>query len=159
MKRMPHAIRPPNAEAIAAAMNKYDMRNPISSRLYLFERNISPCASYNVKPNLPISQHQRQARKQKPLKQPQQETTNSQSGKVPHEPIRETNDSPAKCRRGNDSLKTEPLHDQRGGQFGEDVQRVEEGDGRVELDAGQVDVGDHALRCGVAYVAFIERFL
>lgn len=157
MKRIPKAIKPPNALDIAAATSLFTLevsprpneRTLGDCRLLLSKATLTEQIA-NPQPDLialiPIREHQSKAREQEAFKHAQEHATRGQLAKVGHEAVAQTHDAPAEGGGGDDAVEAEALHDQRGRELSQDVQRVEEGDGGVELGPLEAQVADHALR-------------
>lgn len=106
MNKMPQAMRPPNAEAMAAEIVMKDIRSPISSRLYLEQMSaFETPANERQWMHPPVRQHQSQAWEQESFKHAQEQPADSQSRKILHKAIREANNSPAQSCGGNNDIE------------------------------------------------------
>ena len=84
-------------------------------------------------PRVPITQKQRHGREQAPLKEPQQNPTSNQAAEILHESRAQAHQAPAERDGGNHAVELEPLDEDGSGEFGDDVEDVEDRYGRLQI--------------------------
>lgn len=103
-----------------------------------------------------VCHHQDHGGKEKTLEKTQEETTHSQTGKVLNETISKAHQTPCQGHARNDAVVLQTLSQQGRGNFGDDIEYVEDGYGNLLVWSTSLSYDRERVAIAGAYDAYIQ---